>query len=48
MDLDGEGVHTKDIPMASSKLLSRHPDSDNFDSNFHYRRIVGKLNFLEQ
>ena len=48
LNLDGPGVHTKDIPMASSKLLSRHPDSDDFDGSFHCRRIVGKLNFLEQ
>ena len=43
-----EGSHTKDIPMASSKLLSRHKDSPDFDHHFNYRRIVGKLNFLEQ
>ena len=48
LNLDGSDVHTKDIPMASSKLLSRHPDSDSFDGSFHYRCIVGKLNFLEQ
>ena len=43
-----EGSHTKDIPMASSKLLSRHKDSPDFDHHFNYRHIVGKLNFLEQ
>jgi hypothetical protein len=37
----------KDIPMASSKLLSRHLDSDSHDKGrFSMRRIVGKLNFL--
>ena len=40
--------HTKDIPMKSSKLLSRHPDSPDFDHHFNYRRVIGKLNFLEQ
>ena len=39
---------TKDIPMASSKLLSRHPTSKAFDGSFNYRRVIGKLNFLEQ
>ena len=43
-----EGASTKDIPMASSKLLSRHKDSADFDHHFNYRRVVGKLNFLEQ
>ena len=46
--LDGDRVSTKDIPMKSSKLLSRHPDSPDFDQHFNYRRVVGKLNFLEQ
>jgi hypothetical protein len=34
--------------MKSSKLLSRHPDSEPFDGHFNYRRVLGKLNFLEQ
>ena len=42
------GAKTKDTPMASSKLLSRHPTSPDFDGHFNYRRVVGKLNFLEQ
>ena len=37
----------KDVPMASSRLLSRHLDSeDHGESRFSMRRIVGKLNFL--
>jgi Reverse transcriptase (RNA-dependent DNA polymerase) len=37
----------KDIPMASSRLLSRHLDSEDHDeSRFSMCRIVGKLNFL--
>ena len=43
-----EDSHIKDIPMASSKLLSRHKESEDFDHHFNYRRVVGKLNFLEQ
>ena len=42
------GSSTKDIPMASSKLLSRHKESSDFDQHFPYRRVIGKLNFLEQ
>ena len=38
----------KSTPMASSKLLSRHTESEPFDNHFHYRRAIGKLNFLEK
>ena len=48
LHLEGDKVHIKDTPMASSKLLSRHLDSPDFDHHFQYRRVVGKLNFLEQ
>ena len=48
LNLDDPSTNTKDIPMASSKLLSRHPNSPDFDQNFNYRRVIGKLNFLEQ
>ena len=46
--LDGKKVKTKDTPMASSKLLGRHKKSEDFDGHFNYRRVIGKLNFLEQ
>ena len=46
--LDGDNVSIKTTPMSSSKLLSRHPDSRDFDQSFHYRRAIGKLNFLEK
>jgi hypothetical protein len=36
----------KDIPMQSSKQVSRHLDSPDFDGHFHFRRLIGKLNFL--
>jgi hypothetical protein len=48
LGLDKPNTHTKDIPMASSKLLSRHTNSPDFDQHFNYRRVIGKLNFLEQ
>lgn len=41
-------IKTKDTPMASSKLLSRHPNSEDFDNSFHYRSVIGKLNYLEK
>jgi hypothetical protein len=37
----------KDIPMASSRLLNRHLESEDHDeSHFSMRGIMGKLNFL--
>ena len=48
LGLNKDNVTTKSTPGSSSKLLSRHPNSDPFDNHFHYRRIIGKLNFLEK
>jgi hypothetical protein len=36
----------KTIPMASSKVLSRHHGSPDYEGRYEMRRIVGKLNFL--
>ena len=38
----------KHTPAASSVLLSRHLESDDFDESFHYRSVTGKLNYLEK
>ena len=46
--LDGEQVTTKPIPATSSKLLSRHSESKDFDNSFNYRSAIGKLNYLER
>jgi len=43
-----ENVKTRTIPAASSKLLSRHSDSPDFDGSFHYRSVIGKMNYLEK
>ena len=48
LGLDGPSVKTKSTPMACSKLLSRHPNSPAFDKSFDYRRVIGKLLFLEK
>jgi len=48
LGLDRDNVSIKDTPMANSKLLSRHPDSTAFDEHFNYRRVIGKLLFLEK
>ena len=43
-----ENTNEKAIPMKSSELLSRHPDSPHHDDSFHYRSVIGKLNYLEK
>jgi hypothetical protein len=44
---DDEGK-TQTTPAVSSRLLSRHSKSKDFDKSFDYRSVVGKLNYLEK
>ena len=46
--LEDENVTTKPIPASSSKLLSRHSESEAFDGSFDYRSVIGKCNYLEK
>jgi hypothetical protein len=46
--LDQDNVTTKDVPASSSKILMRHSDSEPFDNSFHYKSVIGKLNYLEK
>ena len=46
--LDGEKVKTKEIPAMTSKILTRDPKGEVFDGSFHYRSVIGKLNYLER
>ena len=46
--MDDERTSVKSTPAASSKLLSRHSDSKDFDKSFNYRSVIGKLNYLEK
>ena len=48
LNLDGDNVNLKTTPSPISKVLGSHPDSEDFDSNFHYRSVIGKLNHLER
>ena len=41
-------THSKPTPAKSSKILFAHKDSADFDESFHYRSVVGKLNYLEK
>lgn len=38
----------KTIPAQTSKILSRHTNSDAHDNSFHYKSILGKLGYLEK
>ena len=42
------GVYTKPVPAKSSLILHAFESSPDFDLNFNYRSIVGKLNYLTQ
>jgi len=48
LQLDHETTATKRTPMASSKILFRHSSSASFNGHFHYRQVIGKLNYLEK
>ena len=48
LNLSRPDTHIKSTPAASSKILHRHADSKDFDNHFHYRRVIGKLNYLER
>jgi hypothetical protein len=48
LHLNGPRTKFKSTPAAASKILSRHSDSDPFDNHFHFRRVIGKLNYLEK
>ena len=38
----------KDTPMKSSTILNKSKDSPEFDRSFNYRRVIGKMNYLEK
>jgi hypothetical protein len=48
LGLTAPNVKCTTTPMASHKLLSRHPNSPAFDQSFNYCRVIGKLLFLEK
>ena len=48
LNLLGKGVKTRDTPASSSKILMKHANSTPFDKSFHYRSVIGKLNYLER
>ena len=43
--LDEEKTATKQILDLSSKLLTRHTNSEELDKSFYYREVIDKLNY---
>jgi hypothetical protein len=46
--LEGDDTKVKDTPAESSTILESHVNSPDFDNNFNYRSVIGKLNYLEK
>ena len=47
-DSNDTAVYSKPVPAKSSAILHAHKDSPDFNGNFSYRSMVGKLNYLAQ
>jgi Reverse transcriptase (RNA-dependent DNA polymerase) len=43
-----DNSHSKDTPALSTKILQRHDTSTPHNEPWHYRGVIGKLNFLEK
>ena len=48
LKMDDERLKPKDTPSKSSTILTRGDNDKDFDQSFHYRSIIGKLNYLEK
>ena len=48
LKMDKDKVKTKSIPCMVSKVLNSGQNDEPFDNSFHYRSIIGKLNYLEK
>ena len=48
LHLDHDKVTSKTTPSAASKILFAHKKDKPFDGSFHYRSVIGKLNYLEK
>ena len=43
-----EGSNPRSVPAMPSKILQQYPDSPTHNASWHYRGVIGKLNFLEK
>lgn len=44
----GENSKTRDTPALSSVIIQQHADSQPHNEEWHYRSVIGKLNYLEK
>jgi hypothetical protein len=48
LGLQGENTKTRGTKALSSKILQRHENSMSHSDPWHYRSVIGKLNYLEK
>ena len=48
LNMMNDNVKPKSTPAASSVILRKFESSEDFDESFHYRSVIGKLNYLEK
>ena len=48
LKMEDDKLKAKDVPCKSSTILTRGDGDKPFDRSFHYRSIIGKLNYLEK
>jgi hypothetical protein len=48
LGLQGENAKTRETPALASKILQKHQNSASHNEYWHYRSVIGKLNYLEK
>jgi hypothetical protein len=48
LKLDGTNVKSRSTPALKTRILHKDEGGKPFDNSFHYRSIIGKLNYLEK
>ena len=48
LQLEGENVSMKQMPTTASQILKRNIHGECHDDSFHYRSVIGRLNYLEK
>jgi hypothetical protein len=48
MKLEKDNVKGRKTPAMKTKLIHKTEDGEDFDNRFHYRSVIGKLNYFEK
>ena len=48
MKMTDDALKVKETPSMTSAIIRRDPNGEPFDKSFHYRSVIGKLNYLEK